>query len=213
MLEWYRAYAGYERVMDDTEQIVRAVAVALRGSARLSVDGREIDASGPFARITVAEAFERHARVPPDETLRLATHDEDTFFRLMVDAVEPALAREPVPVFLVDYPAPQASLARKKPGDPRWAERFELYAGGVELCNGFGELTDPIEQRARFDADLEERARRGLPVYPVDERFLAALFEGMPPCAGNALGVDRLVMLATGARSLAEVQAFPAGEL
>src|SRR5205814_6905491 len=132
------------------------------------------------------------AGIPADDAIRLATSDEDRYYRVLVEEVEPALAREPRPVFVVDYPAPHASLARLKPSDPRVCERFELYAGGVELCNGFGELTDPEEQRRRLLRDQESRRAAGKPVYPIDERFLAALEEGLPPSAGNALGVDRL---------------------
>jgi elongation factor P--(R)-beta-lysine ligase len=210
MLEWYRAFEGYEAVIDDTEALVRAVAIALRGGPSLELDGRRIDVSGPFARITVAEAFERFAGEGVERLLELAEHDEDAYFRIMVERVEPALAAFEQPVFLCDYPASQASLARRKPEDGRFCERFELYAGGVELCNGFGELTDPAEQRSRLERDRGERARRGLPSYPIDERFLAALEEGLPPCAGNALGVDRLIALALGAPGIGEVQAFPA---
>ena len=112
------------------------------------------------------------------------------------------------PIFLVDFPIAQASLARAKPGDPRVAERFELYVGGVELCNGFGELTDPGEQRRRLLADRQARAALGRDVYPIDERFLAALEAGMPPAAGNALGFDRLVMLCLGERDIGRVLPF-----
>jgi lysyl-tRNA synthetase class 2 len=130
----------------------------------------------------------------------------------MVDAVEPALARFDRGVFLVDYPATQASLARLKPGDAQLAERFELYVAGVELCNGFGELVDAAEQRARLVRDQAERQTRGLPVYPVDERFLEALAR-VPPSAGNALGFDRLVALACGELEIASVMAFTADDL
>src|SRR6185503_13663955 len=115
------------------------------------------------------------------------------------------------PVFLVDYPIEHASLARAKPNDPRVCERFELYLGGLELCNGFGELTDPEEQRHRFLRDQRVRAAAGKPVYPIDERFLAALAEGMPPSAGNALGMDRIVALCLGEPEIARVMPFPAG--
>lgn len=209
MLEWYRAWAGWEDVLADTERLVRRVALAVSGRERLQRDGAEIDVSAPFARITVRDAFARHAGISDAELVELAAHDEDRYFRVMVDAVEPALAATGAPVFLTDFPASQASLARRCPHDARFAERFELYVAGVELCNGFGELTDPVEQRARFDADVATRRATGLATYPIDERFLLALDEGMPPSAGNALGVDRLVMLATGARSLSDVVAIP----
>jgi len=208
ILELYRANAGVEAIMRDTEQLVARVT----GGA-VVVDGSTIDTRPPFARMTICAAFERFAGTSAEETLRLAEHDEDTFFRLLVDRVEPALAALDHAVFVTEYPATQASLARRKPGDPRVAERFELYVAGVELCNGFGELTDAVEQRARFIHDQEERARRGKPVYPLDERFLEALARGMPDSGGNAIGLDRLVALATGSTSIGGVMAFTDDEL
>jgi elongation factor P--(R)-beta-lysine ligase len=213
ILEFYRAGAGVLGVMRDTEQLASRLFSVFGGGPVLSVDGQRIDVAPPFERLTVCEAFERFAGSAPEETLRLAEHDEDTFFRLLVDRVEPALARHPRAVFLTEYPAPMASLARKKPGDPRVAERFELYVAGVEVCNGFGELTDAVEQRERFAHDRAERARRGKPVYPVDEKLLAALARGMPESGGNAIGFDRLVALACGITRIADVMAFTAEEL
>lgn len=214
MLEWYRAFAGVDQVMDDTERLVRLLAEEVIGAESIEVGGPEggvrVDLAAPFERLTVSEAFARHAGVRGDEAIDLATSDESRFFKLLVDLVEPALARAPRPVFLTDYPAPFASLARHKPSDPRVCERFELYLGGVEICNGFGELTDPVEQRARLEHDQKKRAETGKPVYPIDERFLAALEEGIPPSAGNALGVDRLIALLIGADRIATVQPFPA---
>jgi lysyl-tRNA synthetase class 2 len=209
MLEWYRAFAGVDEVVADTEDLVRHVAGALGRGDALDVAGARVDLAQPFERLTVGDAFARYAGVPAEEALALATRDEDRFFRLLVDAVEPALAAAPRPVFLIDYPAPFASLARLRDSDPRVAERFELYVAGVELCNGFGELTDPVEQRARLERDQAERRRAGKPVYPIDERFLAALEEGMPPSAGNALGVDRLIAVCLGTDRIGAVSAFP----
>ena len=207
MLEWYRANAGVGDVMRDTEQVVAAVT-----GGRVRVDGRTIDARPPFDRLGVCEAFARHAGWSEAETLEAAATDEDRYFRALVDEVEPAIARLDRATFLVDYPASQASLARKKPGDPRLAERFELYVAGVELCNGFGELVDPSEQRSRLEHDQALRRERGLPVYPLDERFLADLSR-VPPSGGNALGLDRLVALACGTTEIADVIAFTADEL
>jgi lysyl-tRNA synthetase class 2 len=208
ILEWYRTRADVVDVMADTEQLVARVT-----GGRVTLADREISALPPFPRMTVVEAFSAYADIAERDTLAMAEGDEDTFFRLLVEKVEPAIERLPHPLFLTEYPASQASLARKKPGDPRVAERFELYLAGVELCNGFGELTDPKEQRARFDHDQRVRKERGLPVYPIDERFLEALERGIPACAGNALGVDRLVALACGTRDIGAVIAFPEADL
>lgn len=209
ILEFYRPSAGVDAIMRDTEQLVARIT---GGAVRLrAADGeaeRVIDVQPPFLRISLLEAFERYAGIGPSETLRLAAQDEDTFFEQLAFVVEPALAKLERAVFITDYPASQASLARKNPADPRVAERFELYVAGVELCNGFGELTDAVEQRARLSRDQAERARRSKPVYPIDERFLAALEAGLPECAGNAIGFDRLVALTCGTRAIAEVMTF-----
>ncbi|MDC0743438.1 EF-P lysine aminoacylase EpmA [Polyangium mundeleinium] len=209
MLEWYRAFAPMDAVVADTEELVRSVVSKLAGTRVIEVEGTRVDLSAPFERISVGEAFARYAGTSADEAITMASEDEDRFFRLLVEHVEPSLARLGRPVFLVEYPAPFASLARLCPADPRVAERFELYVGSVEVCNGFGELTDPVEQRARFERDQAQRRAEGKPVYPIDERFLAALAEGMPPAAGNALGIDRLVALGLGARAIGDVTAFP----
>jgi elongation factor P--(R)-beta-lysine ligase len=192
MLEWYRS-GSVLGVMQDTEQLVARVT---RGSLL-----------PPFLRMTVCEAFSTWASAAREETLAMAENDEDRFFRLLVDRVEPGLASLERPVFLTEYPSAMASLARKKPDDPRVSERFELYVAGVELCNGFGELIDPVEQRARFEHDQAVRKARDLEVYPIDEKLLEAL-PRVGPCAGNALGIDRLAMLACGAESIDSVMAF-----
>ncbi|MEO8796922.1 MAG: amino acid--tRNA ligase-related protein, partial [Polyangiaceae bacterium] len=167
--EFYRANAGVDDIIADTEALVERVT---GGAVRLGA--RTITTEAPFERLSLCDAYERYAKIPRAETLRIAALDEDRFFRVLVDEVEPALSLLDHAVFVTDYPASQASLARKKPGDPELAERFELYVAGVELCNGFGELTDPVEQRARFEHDRAERAKRGMPLYPIDEKFLAA---------------------------------------
>jgi elongation factor P--(R)-beta-lysine ligase len=207
MLEWYRSGAGVDDVVRDTEQLVAAVV-----GGTVTLGGRRIDVAPPLERISVCAAFERFAGWSRETTLHAAEHDEDRYFRALVDAVEPALAAMDRGVFLVDYPASQASLARRKPSDPRVAERFELYVAGVELCNGFGELVDPVEQRARLERDQAERRSRGLAAYPLDERFLEALGR-VPPSAGNALGLDRLIALACGTTEIADVIAFTTDEL
>jgi lysyl-tRNA synthetase class 2 len=194
--------------MRDTEQIVARVVRALTGSTRLALaGGRRVDVRPPYVRLGVRAAFRRYAGI--DDAIDLALCDEPRFFELLIERVEPALALRDKPVFLCDYPASQAALARLSPRDPRVAERFELYLGGVELCNGFGELTDPVEQRRRHRVEREERRSAKRRTYPLDRQLIAALVEGLPPAGGNALGVDRLVMLACGASSVADVQAFP----
>lgn len=208
ILEFYRAPGTMESTMRDTEQLVAKVT---GGSARLGE--RILDTRPPYRRMTVAEAFHTYADVDEERMLALAERDEDAFYRLLVDAVEPALAALDAPVFLTHYPAVQASLARKAPDDPRFAERYELYAAGVELCNGFGELTSALEQRARFEKDQAERRARSLPVYPIDEKFVAALESGLPECSGNAIGLDRLCALAAGTTAIGEVLAFADDEL
>ena len=196
MLEWYRAFSGLEDVLRDTEQLVRSVVRSLAGEDDVFVLGhRKVNVAKPFERITVRQAFAQYAGVK--DAARLAARDEDRYFELLVSRVEPALAERPCPVFLTHYPISQAALSRPHADDPSVAERAELYFGGVELCNAYGELTDAREQRRRMQREAERRQELGRPVDPLDEAFLAALAEGMPPSAGNALGFERLVMVAT----------------
>lgn len=201
MLEWYRAFAGLEEILRDTEALVRSVVRGLAGEDQVFVLGhRKVNVGKPFERLTVREAFARYAGVK--DAARLAARDEDRYFELLVSRVEPALAERTRPVFLTHYPISQAALSRPHPDDPSVAERAELYFGGVELCNAYGELTDAVEQRRRFVAEAQRRKALKRPVYPLDEAFLASLHEGLPPCAGNALGFDRLVMVATNRSSI-----------
>ncbi|MBN9085273.1 MAG: EF-P lysine aminoacylase GenX [Reyranella sp.] len=221
MLEWYRAGAGYRTIMEDC-----AALLALTGANELRWQDRTCDPRATPERLTVAEAFERHAGVDlfatigdrggdADALSRLSgvrKHDgdswDDVFFRIMFDRIEPHLGVGR-PTILCEYPIGMAALARAKPGDPRVAERFELYACGVELANAFGELTDPAIQRARLEADMAEKERLYGVRWPVDGDFLAALDHGLPDCAGIALGFDRLVMLATGAAHIEDVLWLP----
>jgi elongation factor P--(R)-beta-lysine ligase len=205
MLEWYRANAGSAEVMADTEQLVAALAGGPDGVApTLHVEGRRVDVAPPWDRVTVEEAFRRHAQADVWQLL----DDEEAFFRTFVERVQPNLGHHRA-TFLVAWPAPMASLARLAPDDPRVADRFEAFIGGIELCNGFGELVDPVEQRHRLERDQAERRRLGKPVYPLDERFLEVLERGLPPSGGNALGLDRLIMLLLGKTRLDEVVAIP----
>ena len=229
MLEWYRAYSDIDALMVETEALVAAVARDVLGETRLRYAGQEIELGPPWDRLTFARACRELAGVElagvcdaPELRRRaraagLGPFEESEGFdavasRILVERVEPGLVG-PRPVFLHDFPAPLAALARLRPDDPTVAERFELYAGGLELANAFGELTDADEQRRRLEEDRRARAAAGAPAHALDERFLAALAEGIPPSAGIALGVDRLVMLLSGAADIRDVVAFAPDEV
>jgi lysyl-tRNA synthetase class 2 len=218
MLEWYRPGLGFDGLMAETEDYVRAVAPQIVAHGAVTTD-----LSLPFERITMAEAFDRWchgldilATEGDAARLHAATQAagfatradegwEDLVFRLLLEHIEPQLGRGRA-TFLTHWPAPQAALARRDPADPRAALRFELFVAGLELANAFDELTDPAEQRARFIADTAERRRiSGERGWEVDEDFLMALEHGMPATSGIALGFDRLAMLVAGAREIADV--------
>ena len=227
MLEWYRAQAPYEMLMDDCAAIMATAATAV-ATRQFTFRGRAADPFAPAERLTVSEAFARYAGIDLVACLtaqgtdraalaaaargagiRLAADDNwgDIFSRLLVERIEPRLGLGRA-TLLYEYPAAMSALARPKPSDPRWAERFELYVCGVEIANGFGELTDAAEQRRRLEAEMTEKDRIYGERYPLDEDFLAALAE-MPQASGVALGLDRLVMLATGAPHIDHVMWTP----
>jgi lysyl-tRNA synthetase class 2 len=217
MLEWYRAGAPYETIMEDCAALLR-----LAGTKELRWQGMVCDADAAPERLTVAEAVDRHAGVDLFATIGdaeklsrlsgVAMHAgdswDDVFFRILFEKIEKKLG-EGRPTILCEYPIAMAALARAKPSDSRVAERFELYVCGVELANAFGELTDPAIQRARLQADMDEKHRLYGVRWPVDGDFLAALDHGLPACSGIALGFDRLVMLATGATHIEDVLWLP----
>jgi lysyl-tRNA synthetase class 2 len=231
LLEWYRAEEPYEALMVDCALLL-ALAADAAGSKTLRWKDREADPALTPERLTLAEAFDRYAKidllvtVSPDGStdldalaaaaraagVRVAEDDvwSDVFSRVLVQLIEPKLGAGR-PTILCEYPVPEAALARPKPSDPRVAERFELYACGVELANAFGELTDPKVQRQRFEAEMAEKARVYGERYPIDEAFLDALAH-MPPASGAALGFDRLVMLASGAQHIEQVIWSPVAE-
>jgi len=230
MIEWYRAGGSLVDLMRDCEALVEIAARAVgtwpqvdvpvnrrgpHGRSRLRLDA-------PFGRTDVRELLRRHAGVElrGDESAvemrALATAAgcrvapdvawDDAFYQLFLDRIEPHLGAEH-PIFVEDWPRPLAALARPKPGDPLTVERFELYAGGLELANAFGELTDAAEQRRRFEEEAALRKQRGKGCYPLDEKLLAAL-PHMPATSGIALGFDRLLMLVLGAATIRDVLAF-----
>ena len=223
LLEWYRAGEGYDVMMADCSAIIATAAEAL-GVRRLTFRDRVADPFADPEHIAVAEGFERFAgidllasvsrdgtdrdclamaareagvRVAPDDTW------SDIFSRVLVERIEPHLGLGR-PCIFYEYPVAEAALARRTPGDARLAERFELYACGVELANAFGELTDPDEQRQRLNSEMVEKERVHGERYPIDEEFLIALSR-MPQASGSALGFDRLVMILTGASRIEQV--------
>jgi lysyl-tRNA synthetase class 2 len=223
MLEWYRANEPYETLMDDCAALL-AEAARAAGTKQLSFRGKTADPFVAPERLTVAEAFERHADIDLLATvdgeegdraalavaavrsgIRIADDDTwgDIFSRVLAERIDPHLGMGRATI-LYEYPLPLAALARNKPGSNKVAERFEFYACGVELGNAFGELTDVAEQKARFETAMNEKQRIHGERYPIDEDFLGALAE-MPQASGIALGFDRLVMLATGAQRIEQV--------
>ena len=202
LLEWYRSGSNYLDLMNECEAFIRHVARRTGSGGFLAYQGLHIRLAAPWPRISVEDAFEKFA-----SSSLAAALEKDQFDEIMATQIEPRLSRSQ-PVFLVDYPACRAALAKLKPQDSRYAERFELYIAGVEICNGFSELTDPVEQRARFEYERDLRRKAGKPVFPMPERYLAAL-ENLPAAAGNALGVDRLIMLFADAKQIDDVVAFP----
>src|SRR5947209_6215488 len=230
LLEWYRAEAPYTALMEDCTALLQATADAV-GARRLTFRDRIATPLAEPERMSVAEAFDRFAKVDLLTTVSAADTDRaalaaaaqrtgvrvapddtwaDVFSRVLVERIEPHLGIGR-PTILYEYPVAEAALARPTAHDPRVAERFELYACGVELANGFGELTDAAEQRRRFEAEMAEKERLHGERYPLDEDFLIAL-TAMPPASGVALGFDRLVMLLTGAQRIEQVLWTPVVE-
>jgi lysyl-tRNA synthetase class 2 len=206
MLEWYRNSTDYRGLMEECEELVRYTAAALGKGNELVYQGRRISLAGPWERLSVEEAFRRNCDVSMEQALADGSFDE-----LMATAIEPTLGCT-TPTFIHDYPAERGALARLKRGNPRLAERFELYIGGIELANAFSELTDSEEQRDRFLRENEHRRREGKVLYPSPEKFLLELNQ-LAEAAGIALGVDRLVMLFHDTTDIARVVPFTPEEL
>lgn len=225
MLEWYRAQSDYRNIMEDCEGLLHYLSREVLGKTEVSYQGKKIELSPPAERLSVSMAMDTYGRVDieknPDgpslleEAKSRGYHFEpggiysfdEIFFKIFLERVEPRLG-DPKPTFLYDYPVSMAALARLKPENPFWAERFELYVAGLELANAFSELIDPAEQRKRFESEQRLRAVLEKPLYPIDEELLEALSR-IPPSAGIALGVDRLVMLFCDTPKIQDVLAFP----
>jgi lysyl-tRNA synthetase class 2 len=228
LLEWYRAYAGYEEVMEDCEKLVHFLTTRLFENDFLQYQGSNINVSPPWPRLKVRDAFLEYAGIQHEDfedpvRLREAalkkgykvnekTPFEDVFFLIFMNEIEPKLGFDK-PVILFDYPIQMAALSKACEDDPRYAERFEIYIAGMELANAFTELNDPDEQRKRLEAERLERQKLQKDDYPVDQSFISALEFGMPPSAGPALGVDRLIMLLTDTPDINNVLFFPHKDL
>jgi len=225
ILEWYRINADYKDTMRDFENLF----LKIIGKDKMVYQDETYDLTLPWPRISVAEAFQKFAKVDietllSEEKLLNAGREkgyqveegvtwEQIFYQIFLNEIEPEFKKSHKPVFIYDYPLAQASLSRPCASDPRFAERFEVFLAGVELGNCFSELTDAKEQKKRFEADLSERKKLRKTIYPIDEDLIEALKEGLPEVSGIAVGVDRLVMLAADVSSVSETLFFPGEEL
>ena len=206
LLEWYTAGHNYFNMMEQCEELIRFVARRAGLKNFLVYQGNRIDLNPPWPRMSVTDAFEKFSSVSMETSMLQDRFDQVTAFD-----IEPNLGYGK-PLFLYDYPASAASLARLKPENRSMAERFELYINGMELCNAFSELTDPLEQRTRFENEQKNRSKFGLQAYPLPEKFLDSL-QYMPEASGSALGIDRLVMLFADTTRIDDVVAFTPEEL
>jgi lysyl-tRNA synthetase class 2 len=206
LLEWYTAGGTYADVMDQCEKMVRFIARQIAQDGGICFQGNKISLNSPWTRTSVTKIFDQFATASLDVALK-----ENRFDELLGLEIEPRLGLDK-PIFIYDYPASHAALARLKPEDRSLAERFELYIGGLELCNGFSELTDAVEQKIRFEREQQRRRLSGKPLYPLPEKFLQALPD-MPEAGGNAFGIDRLVMLFADTLHIDDVVAFIPEEL
>lgn len=229
ILEWYRTHADYTDIMADCEHLFAHLVKKIRKSKTFTYQGKKYDLSTPWPKISVAEAFAKYAQVEIDELVDESalikrarakgyqvtpqTTWEEAYNQIMLNEVEPRLAEFKQPLFLYDYPVSQAALSRRKSSDPRFAERFEWYLGGIELGNAFSELTDAAEQETRLRQDLVIRREQGLSQQEMDEDFIVALKAGMPEAGGIAVGVDRLIMLLADVESIHQTQFFPVDDV
>lgn len=228
MLEWYRVEADYLDLMDETEALFLHIAKELGKSETISYQGKKVMLAAPWERLTMVEAWKKHAHInlldymelPPMRKLAqkkgyvVELHHtwEQLFNQIYLNEVESKLGQGR-PTFIYEFPSAMAALAKKKASDPRFAERFELFIEGLELCDGYSELSDWKEQEARFIAETEERKRLGKIDHPYDVDFINALKVGLPRCSGNAVGIDRLIMLFADVAKISDVLFFPGEEM
>lgn len=232
ILEWYRIDADYMNIMRDFENLFLNILKNIDKNVdpkKWKYQGVDYDLRTPWMKITVSEAFEKFASIDTNTMLdqkkllkkasskgykiQKDTNWEQIFYQIFLNEIEPRLKNMQRPVFIYDYPIAQAALAKKKSNDKRFAERFEIYLAGIELGNCFSELTDAGEQEQRLKNDFKERKKFNKNIYPIDEDFVSALKSGLPKVAGIAVGVDRLVMLASNSTSIEQTLLFPAAEL
>jgi len=206
LLEWYAVDTMHLDMMTQCEELVRYISTAIGRSESIEYQGNPIDLKTPWTRMTVKEAFHVYASISLEAAL-----SKDSFNETLAFEIEPKLGTDK-PLFLYDYPESQRAFSRLKPQDPGCAERFELYIQGVEICNAFTEITDPDEQTRVFEKELKTRKNAGKDIYPIPKKFLQALHD-MPEASGNALGIDRLVMLFADAPKIDDVVAFTPEEL
>ena len=203
MLEWYRLHADHEAILADTAELVRHVLQAALRALSCPFQGQQIDFGTAWERLTVEDAFQRYAQTDVDAAIAAGA-----FEQVLVEQVEPHLGNGR-PTVLEEYPLACSGLSRPIPGRPNRVERWELYVAGLELGNACSELTDPDEQAARFAACAALRRSESRPVYPMDEPFMDALRAGLPPAAGIAIGLDRLLLILANRDDLADTVAFP----
>ena len=227
ILEWYRVGANYLDIMKDCEALVSHIARSLGRGETLTYQGRTIDLTAPWERMTIAQGFkkyagvdfdlfldERHAReiaIKKGYTVESTTTWEEIYNQIFLNEIEPHLGQGR-PTIIYEFPGVLGALAKKKESDPRFAERFEFYIAGLELGDAYSELTDPVEQEARFKKEMAELKRLGKTTYDYDHDFIDALKVGLPTCSGIAVGVDRLVMLMADVANIADTLFFPAVE-
>lgn len=206
LLEWYTANTSYLEIMDQCEELIRYIGLTIGRGESIDYQGKQIDLKNSWTRMSVEEAFNTYASTSLEKALSQNCFDETIAFE-----IEPHLGIGK-PLFLFDYPASQRAFSKLKHKEPSIAERFELYIQGIEICNAFSEITDPDEQKKQFEEELNERKKSDKSVYPMPEKFLKALND-MPEASGNALGIDRLVMLFADTTIIDDVVAFTPEEL